>query len=88
MQKTEGTFYHLASLGALKVFDELQAEYMIPVHYGALEYFDDPDIPVYVLKDLAERYGSNSVTGIPISKPYTESIKILNEGEQIIFEYK
>ncbi len=86
--ETDGSYYHLASLGALKVFDELKADYMIPVHYGALEYFDDPNIPVYVLKDLAERYGSNSATGMAISKPYSESIKILKEGEQYIFQYK
>jgi L-ascorbate metabolism protein UlaG (beta-lactamase superfamily) len=86
--ETDGSYYHLASLGALKLFDELKAEYMIPVHYGAMEYFDDPDIPVIVLKELAERYGSASVTGMAISKPYSESIIILNEGEQIIFEYK
>ncbi|MEO8514527.1 MAG: MBL fold metallo-hydrolase [Ignavibacteria bacterium] len=86
--ETDGSFYHLASLGALKVFDQLKAEYMIPVHYGALEYFDDSNIPVYVLKDLAERYGSNSATGMAISKPYSEGIKILKEGEQYIFKYK
>lgn len=86
--ETDGSYYHLASLGALKVFDELKADYMIPVHYGALEYFDDPNIPVYVLKDLAERYGTNSATGLAISKPYSEGLKILNEGEQFIFQYK
>ncbi len=86
--ETDGSYYHLASLGALKVFDELKAEYMIPVHYGALEYFDDPNMPVYVLKDLADRYGTNSATGLAISRPYSEGLKILDEGEQIIFEYK
>ncbi|MBL8015624.1 MAG: MBL fold metallo-hydrolase, partial [Ignavibacteria bacterium] len=86
--ETDGSYYHLASLGALKVFDELKADYMIPVHYGAMEYFDDPDIPVYVLRDLAERYGKNSATGLAISKPYSEGLKILNEGEQHIFYYK
>lgn len=86
--ETDGSYYHLASLGALRVFDELKADFMIPVHYGALEYFDDANIPVYVLKDLADRYGSNSVSGLAISKPYAESLKILNEGEQYIFQYK
>ena len=86
--ETDGSYYHVASLGALKVFDELKADYMIPVHYGAMEYFDDPNIPVYVLKDLAERYGSNSASGLAISKPYSEGLKILNEGEQHIFQYK
>lgn len=86
--ETDGSYYHLASLGALKVFDELKADYMIPVHYGAMEYFDDPDIPVYVLRELAERYGKNSATGLAISKPYSEGLKILNEGEQHIFYYK
>lgn len=86
--ETDGSYYHLASLGALKVFDELKAKHMIPVHYGAMEYFDDPNIPVYVLQDLANRYGKNSATGMAISKPYSEGIKVLDEGEQIIFEYK
>ncbi|NOS85660.1 MAG: MBL fold metallo-hydrolase [Ignavibacteria bacterium] len=86
--ETDGSYYHLASLGALKVFDELKADYMIPVHYGALEYFDDPNIPVYVLHDLATRYGSSSVTGLAISKPYSEGLKILKEGEQYVFQYK
>ena len=86
--ETDGSYYHLASLGAIKTFDYLNADYMIPVHYGALEYFDDPNIPAYVLKDLAERYGDNSATGIAISKPYSERIKILKEGEQFIFYYK
>ena len=86
--ETDGSYYHLASLGALKVFDELGAGYMIPVHYGALEYFADPNVPVYVLKDLAERYGDKSATGLAISKPYSERLMILDEGEQIIFEYR
>jgi L-ascorbate metabolism protein UlaG (beta-lactamase superfamily) len=86
--QTEGNYYHLASLGTLKVFDELQADYMIPCHYGAMEYFDDPNTPVYVLKELAEKYNSNSITGMAISKPYSESLIILDEGQQHIFEYK
>ncbi len=86
--ETDGSYYHLASLGAIKTFDYLNADFMIPVHYGALEYFDDPNIPAYVLRDLANRYGSNSATGMAISKPYSERIKILNEGEQFIFYYK
>ena len=86
--ETDGSFYHLASLGALKVFDHLKADYMIPVHYGALEYFDDSNIPAHVLKELAERYKGSSVTGMTLSKPYSESIKILNEGEQYIFKHK
>lgn len=86
--ETDGSYYHLASLGALKVFDELRADYMIPVHYGAMEYFDDPDIPVMVLKELAERYEHTSASGLAISKPYSEGLKILDEGEQFIFEYK
>jgi N-acyl-phosphatidylethanolamine-hydrolysing phospholipase D len=86
--ETDGSYYHLASLGALKVFDELKADFMIPVHYGAMEYFDDPDIPVMVLKELAERYEHTSASGLAISKPYSEGLKILDEGEQFIFEYK
>ncbi len=85
---TDGSYYHLASLGGLKVFDDLRAEYMIPIHYGAMEYFDDPRTPVYVLKDLAERYGNKSADGPARSKTYMEGLKILDEGQQHIFEYK
>jgi L-ascorbate metabolism protein UlaG (beta-lactamase superfamily) len=86
--ETDGSYYHLASLGALKVFDHLKADYMIPVHYGVMEYFDHPDVPVHVLRELAMKYEHHSASGMSISKPYSESIIILDEGQQHIFEFK
>jgi N-acyl-phosphatidylethanolamine-hydrolysing phospholipase D len=86
--ETDGSYYHLASLGALKLLDDVRADYMIPVHYGAIQYFNDPDTPVHVLKELISRYNSHSVTGTAAVIPYREKVKILDDGEQFIFEYK
>jgi L-ascorbate metabolism protein UlaG (beta-lactamase superfamily) len=85
---TDGSYYHVASLGALKIFDDLRADYMVPVHYGSIEYFNDANTPIYALKDLLVQYNSHSVTGIASAKPYSGRVKILDEGEQYIFEYK
>jgi L-ascorbate metabolism protein UlaG (beta-lactamase superfamily) len=86
--ETDGNFNHVASLGGLKMLDDLQAEYMLPIHYGAVEYFGDPDEPIIVLRSLIERHGSNTATGVSASKPYSEKVVILNEGEQHVFKYK
>lgn len=86
--ETDGSYYHLASLGALKMLDDVKADYMIPVHYGAIQYFNDPDYPVIVLKDLIQRYNSHSVTGTAAVIPYSQKVKILDDGEQHVFEYK
>jgi N-acyl-phosphatidylethanolamine-hydrolysing phospholipase D len=83
-----GTHYHVSPFGALKILDDLNAEYMIPVHYGAIYYFNDPDTPADALRNLIEQFGSNSVSGTQPDKPYKERIKILKGGEQYIFEYK
>ncbi len=82
-----GNFRHVASLGALMMLDDLRAKYMIPIHYGAITYFDDPNIPVYVLEDLIKQYGTKTVTGIAAGTPYKDKIKILPPGGQYIFEY-
>jgi len=86
--ETDGSYYHLASLGALKVLDDLQAKFMIPVHYGIIEFFNDPDTPIWSLRELINRYDSNSVYGTATIKPYKDRIKILEIGEQYVFEYK
>jgi len=66
---------HVATRGALMMFDDLKADFMIPVHYGAMQYRDDPDTPMYVLRDIME------------AEPhYKEKVRIINEGEQIVFE--
>jgi N-acyl-phosphatidylethanolamine-hydrolysing phospholipase D len=83
-----GNFRHVASLGALMMLDDLRAKYMIPIHFGTIEYFNDPNTPVYVLEDLINKYSSKTVTGIAASQPYKDKIKILKAGEQYIFYYK
>ncbi|MBS1518674.1 MAG: MBL fold metallo-hydrolase [Bacteroidetes bacterium] len=81
----EDNFRHIAALGALNVFDDLKAHYMMPVHYGALTYRNDPDYPVTVLKELiSERDVDNSGQS---GEPYSERIRIIDEGELYIFEY-
>lgn len=78
-------FNHVTSYGALMMFNDLQADFMIPVHYGALTYRRDPDYPLLVLKDLIEKTdNTNSLAGI--ESKYSERIKILGEGEQYVFE--
>ncbi|MEO6695730.1 MAG: MBL fold metallo-hydrolase, partial [Ignavibacteria bacterium] len=46
-----GNFNHVASFGAILMLDDLKANYMLPVHYGAIEYRTDPDYPMFVLKE-------------------------------------
>ena len=79
-------FRHIASYGALLMFDDLRAEYMMPVHYGAISYSRDPDIPVFVLRELITENPHSGTMGGANFK-YSERIKILDEGEQYIFEY-
>ncbi|HLT23572.1 MAG TPA: MBL fold metallo-hydrolase [Ignavibacteria bacterium] len=85
---TEGYGNHVASYGALLMFDDLKADHMIPVHYGAITYRNDPDIPLVVLEELIGKYTHNTATGMQSTKPYSERIVILDEGQQHIFEYK
>ena len=79
-------FNHVTSFGALKMFDDLKADKMLPVHFGALSYRNDPDYPVIVLKELIEqkdRTGSVTNSG----EYYKDKVVILDEGEQHVFEY-
>ncbi len=85
---TNGTAYHVATFGALQMLDDLKADYMIPVHYGAIQYFNDPNEPMYTLRELIAEYHDKNVSGQVPEKPYIEKVKILSEGEQYIFEYK
>lgn len=87
-EEVNGSTYHVSSFGALKMLDDLKAEHMIPVHYGAITYFNDPDIPVIVLRDLIKGLDNKSVNGADLNIPYSEKVKILDEGEQYIFKYK
>lgn len=76
---------HVASYGALLMFEDLKAKYMIPVHYGTLQYRTDPDYPMFVLKELiAENDNTNSLASR--DKHLSERIIILKEGQQYVFE--
>lgn len=83
-----GSIHHVSPYGALMMLDDLKADYMIPVHWGSIRYFNDPDTPVFALKDFINEYSTVSVSGGAMVKPYSEKIKILTEGEQVIFQYK
>jgi L-ascorbate metabolism protein UlaG (beta-lactamase superfamily) len=72
-----GSSNHVATRGALMMFDDLKADYMIPVHYGAIQYRDDPRKPLYELERI--------ISEEPV---YKDRVKILKEGEQIVFESK
>lgn len=79
-------FNHVTSFGALEMFDDLKAEKMLPVHFGALTYRRDPDYPVQVLKDLiAMKDKTGSVEDN--YEHYKDKVVILDEGEQHIFKY-
>ena len=82
----EDNFRHIAALGALKVFDDLNAKNMVPVHYGALEYRNDPDYPVTVLKELITERDGEDYRG-QSGESYKDRVKIVDEGELFIFEY-
>lgn len=81
----DNSFSHIAAAGALKVFDDLKAKNMVPVHYGALEYSRDPDYPVNVLKELIAKKDGSRNTG-QSGDTYKDRIKIIDEGELFIFE--
>jgi L-ascorbate metabolism protein UlaG (beta-lactamase superfamily) len=55
-------------MGAIKIFDDTKAEYMIPGHYGT---FSNIEKQIEVLKKM---YHTND--------EYKSSVKILNIGEQ------
>ncbi|MDQ3193988.1 MAG: MBL fold metallo-hydrolase [Bacteroidota bacterium] len=78
-------FNHVASYGAMLMFNDLKAEYMIPVHYGAISYRNDPDYPLTVLKELMEKEDSKSSLSTG-GKLYKDKIIILDEGEQHVFD--
>lgn len=77
-------FNHVASYGSLLMLDDLNAKFMLPVHYGAIQYRNDPDYPVHVLQDLMKKRDDQT----PHSSGqvfYKDRIVILDEGEQHVF---
>ncbi len=77
-------FTHVTSYGALLMFDDLKAEYMIPVHYGAFTYRRGPDYPLTVLKELIAKRDI-FILQAGGKNLYYERVKILDDGEQYIF---
>ena len=78
--------YHMGSFGALNLLDDINAKYMLPVHYGSSPYGSDPDLPLKTLLFLVDKYNTSTVTGIVSTKAYKQKILILDEGEQFIFD--
>ncbi|CAN5650125.1 hypothetical protein BH10BAC5_BH10BAC5_03540 [soil metagenome] len=86
----EGSFSHIASRGALMVFEDLKADKMIPVHFGAFTYFNDPYYPADELKRISNREDSmlDSIlqqrASPEIVRYYRDRVVYLKEGEQYI----
>ncbi|HLT24754.1 MAG TPA: MBL fold metallo-hydrolase, partial [Ignavibacteria bacterium] len=78
--------FHMGSFGAMNLLDDIQADYMLPVHYGSSVYGSDPDIPVKTLVYLINKYYLKTVSGIQSMSSYKDKILILDEGEQYIFD--
>ena len=74
----KGMWFHTSSIEALKVFTDLKAARMVPIHYGAIQYFNDVNYPLTamekILQDTTSYYHAieNKVT-------------VLKEGEQAIW---
>jgi len=84
----KGMWFHTSSYEAVKLFLDIKAKYMIPIHYGTLQYFGSPDIPAEALKNIISNpenyFSDNNSAGL---KDYLiNGVKILNYGGQIIFD--
>jgi L-ascorbate metabolism protein UlaG (beta-lactamase superfamily) len=73
-----GMWFHTSSIEALQLFEDIKASYMIPIHYGAIQYFTNTNYPLSVLEKILQN---------PDSKYYSDAdkVKILKEGEQVIW---
>lgn len=72
-----GTRNHVNPEGALRIFDDVKAEKMIPIHYGTLTFLSDPEAPRYVLEKLIAK-----------NEKHKNNVHILKQGEQMIFMEK
>ncbi len=78
---------HVTSFGALKMFEDVKADYMIPVHYGTITYANDTDEPVHALRELiGSGVTGSSGSGTEAENTLSKRVIILNEGEQHIFK--
>ncbi|MCC7159381.1 MAG: MBL fold metallo-hydrolase [Ignavibacteria bacterium] len=69
-----GTFNHVFPMDAFEIFEDLNPKWMIPIHYGTLQFAQaDPIEPVYAFEELV------------FKNEESERIKILNIGDQYTF---
>ena len=85
-----GTSQHASSSESLELFLDLRADFMIPVHYGALPEGTEPHYPAQVLKELIEKGEAESPDcpewRTPRLKPVgAENTKALNLRDRILF---
>lgn len=86
-----GTDEHASSVEALNIFLDLNAKYMMPVHYGSLEYDTEADYPVWVLKEIISKKLKTLITAgnkdgnsdLLIG----ERVLIPEEGEMVVLSY-
>jgi N-acyl-phosphatidylethanolamine-hydrolysing phospholipase D len=76
---SSGIRYHASSVEALQILEDLNAKYMIPIHYGALSYFSEPNLPKEYLEKIVHDPESHY-------HYLNDRIKILTEGEQIVWK--
>jgi len=71
-------WHHTTSFETLKLFQDVKAKYMIPVHYGAARYMSDPNRPMDIMMQILEdpEKGFSDLRG---------RVKVLGVGEQIVF---
>ncbi len=68
------------------MLDDLNADYMIPVHYGAFVLQERSGFSsAHPEKLIAKKDNAGSMGGL--NNKYSDRIKILDEGEQFIFGY-
>jgi len=79
--QSRGMWFHTSSMEALQLFEDLKASYMLPIHYGAIQYFHSADYPLEALNKILQN---------PESKysKISDKVKILKEGEQMIWKNK
>jgi N-acyl-phosphatidylethanolamine-hydrolysing phospholipase D len=70
-----GFKHHTSSIETLELFRDLKAKQMIPMHYGALKYIKDENLPIEVMQELLNTSKYSDLKS---------KIKILNIGEQVI----
>jgi L-ascorbate metabolism protein UlaG (beta-lactamase superfamily) len=76
--ESKGMWFHTSSMEALQVFEDLKAENMIPIHFGTIKYFSDPDTPLFSMEKILAN---------PDSRYHylEDKVKVLKEGEQIVW---